>query len=135
MYFRPRFPFLSNGTFSPPPFLSLTITLRCKNEKHPSGPIELDLEAGNLVNTQKYLSTKNIWNIILYLSLIHLCINDSYFIFFVILPCKAYIFENAWNNPFTFEQYLVTQILLFFCQYWPILHMKKVKVDGEIFSE
>ena len=29
--------------------LSLTLTLGCKNEKQPSGPIELDLEAGNLV--------------------------------------------------------------------------------------
>ena len=28
---------------------SLTLTLGCKNEKRPSGPIELDLEAGNLV--------------------------------------------------------------------------------------
>ena len=28
---------------------SLTLTLGCKNEKQPSGPIELDLEAGNLV--------------------------------------------------------------------------------------
>ena len=31
--------------------LSLTLTLGWKNEKRPSGPIELDLEAGNLVNT------------------------------------------------------------------------------------
>ena len=29
--------------------LSLTLTLGRKNEKRPSGPIELDLEAGNLV--------------------------------------------------------------------------------------
>ena len=29
--------------------LSLTLTLGCKNKKRPSGPIELDLEAGNLV--------------------------------------------------------------------------------------
>ena len=29
--------------------LSLTLTLGWKNEKRPSGPIELDLEAGNLV--------------------------------------------------------------------------------------
>ena len=29
--------------------LSLTLTLGWKNEKQPSGPIELDLEAGNLV--------------------------------------------------------------------------------------
>ena len=29
--------------------LSLTLTLGCNNEKWPSGPIELDLEAGNLV--------------------------------------------------------------------------------------
>ena len=29
--------------------LSLTLTLGGKNEKRPSGPIELDLEAGNLV--------------------------------------------------------------------------------------
>ena len=28
---------------------SSTLTLGCKNEKQPSGPIELDLEAGNLV--------------------------------------------------------------------------------------
>ena len=28
---------------------SLTLTLGFKNEKRPSGPIELDLEAGNLV--------------------------------------------------------------------------------------
>ena len=28
---------------------SLTLTLGCKNEKQPSGPIELDLEAGNLI--------------------------------------------------------------------------------------
>ena len=32
---------------------SLTLTLGCKNEKRPSGPIELDLEAGNLVNNLK----------------------------------------------------------------------------------
>ena len=30
--------------------LSLTLTLGWKNEKRPSGPIELDLEAGNLVH-------------------------------------------------------------------------------------
>ena len=30
--------------------LSLTLTLGWKNEKQPSGPIELDLEAGNLVS-------------------------------------------------------------------------------------
>ena len=40
--------------------LSLTLTLGCKNKKQPSGPIELDLEAGNLVtyilrNTCKYI--------------------------------------------------------------------------------
>ena len=29
--------------------LSLTLTLGWKNKKRPSGPIELDLEAGNLV--------------------------------------------------------------------------------------
>ena len=29
--------------------VSLTLTLGWKNEKQPSGPIELDLEAGNLV--------------------------------------------------------------------------------------
>ena len=29
--------------------LSLTLTLGCKNKKQPSGTIELDLEAGNLV--------------------------------------------------------------------------------------
>ena len=29
--------------------LSLTLTLGCKNKKRSSGPIELDLEAGNLV--------------------------------------------------------------------------------------
>ena len=29
--------------------LSLTLTLGCKNKKRPSGPIEVDLEAGNLV--------------------------------------------------------------------------------------
>ena len=29
--------------------LSLTLTLGCKNKKRPSGPLELDLEAGNLV--------------------------------------------------------------------------------------
>ena len=29
--------------------LSLTLTLGWKNEKRPSGPIEFDLEAGNLV--------------------------------------------------------------------------------------
>ena len=34
----------------------LTLTLGCKNEKRPSGPIELDLEAGNLV----YFQGKNI---------------------------------------------------------------------------
>ena len=31
--------------------VSLTLTLGLKNEKQPSGPIELDLEAGNLVST------------------------------------------------------------------------------------
>ena len=30
--------------------LSLTLTLGWKNKKRPSGPIELDLEAGNLVD-------------------------------------------------------------------------------------
>ena len=30
--------------------VSLTLTLGWKNEKRPSGPIELDLEAGNLVD-------------------------------------------------------------------------------------
>ena len=40
--------------------LSLTLTLGWKNEKRPSGPIELDLEADNLVtyilqNTCKYI--------------------------------------------------------------------------------
>ena len=63
--FRPRFPFLS--TSAPPPILSntkkgifynevllkdilsLTLTIGCKNEKQPPGPIELDLEVGNLV--------------------------------------------------------------------------------------
>ena len=29
--------------------LSLTLILGCKNKNQPSGPIELDLEAGNLV--------------------------------------------------------------------------------------
>ena len=29
---------------------SLNLTLGFKNKKRPSGPIELDLEAGNLVN-------------------------------------------------------------------------------------
>ena len=29
--------------------LSLTLTIGCKNEKQPPGPIELDLEVGNLV--------------------------------------------------------------------------------------
>ena len=29
--------------------LSLTLTLGCKTKKQPSGPIEPDLEAGNLV--------------------------------------------------------------------------------------
>ena len=29
-------------------------------------------------NTKKYLGTKNIWNIILYLSMIHLCIHDFF---------------------------------------------------------
>ena len=33
--------------------LSLTLTLGWKNEKRPSGPIELDLEAGNLVISLK----------------------------------------------------------------------------------
>ena len=31
--------------------LSLTLTLGCKNKKRPSDPIELDLEAGNLVQS------------------------------------------------------------------------------------
>ena len=31
----------------------LTLTLGWKNEKRPSGPTELDLEAGNLVYSQK----------------------------------------------------------------------------------
>ena len=37
--------------------LSLTLTLGWKNEKQPSGPIELDLEAGNLVLIQIHLDT------------------------------------------------------------------------------
>ena len=60
--------FLTNGTFNLPPLfckipkkgffynevlikdiLSLTLILECKNKNQPSGPIELDLEAGNLV--------------------------------------------------------------------------------------
>ena len=32
-----------------------TLTLGWKNKKRPSGPTELDLEAGNLVSTKKYL--------------------------------------------------------------------------------
>ena len=36
--------------------LSLTLTLGCKNVKQPSGPIELDLESGNLVSTKEHLS-------------------------------------------------------------------------------
>ena len=32
---------------------SLTLTLGYKNKKRPTGPIELDLEAGNLVNNLK----------------------------------------------------------------------------------
>ena len=34
--------------------LSLTLTLGWKNEKQPSGLIELDLEAGNLVSAYFY---------------------------------------------------------------------------------
>ena len=50
--FRPWFSLLSTDT--PPP-----LTLRCKNEKQPFGPIELDLEAGNLVT--HYISFPNIY--------------------------------------------------------------------------
>ena len=39
-------------------------------------------------NTQKYLGTKNIWNIILYLSMIHLCIHDFYFNFLLLCLVK-----------------------------------------------
>ena len=38
--------------------LSLTLTLGCKNKKRPSGPIELDLEAGNLVWCSKHFNEK-----------------------------------------------------------------------------
>ena len=34
--------------------LSLTLTLGCKNKKRPSGPVKLDLEAGNLVLSNDY---------------------------------------------------------------------------------
>ena len=40
------------------PPLSLTLTLGCKNEKQPSGPIELVLEAGILFNTGKFRFSK-----------------------------------------------------------------------------
>ena len=33
-----------------PTLHSLTLALGCKNKKQPSGPIELDLEEGNLVS-------------------------------------------------------------------------------------
>ena len=54
---RPPFPLLSqiakkfffNDEGHLKDILSLTLTLGWKNEKQPSGPIELDLEAGNLV--------------------------------------------------------------------------------------
>ena len=55
---RPPFPLLSqiakkvffNDEGLPKDMLSLTLTLGGKNKKQPSGPIELDLEAGNLVS-------------------------------------------------------------------------------------
>ena len=47
---------------SAPPLLSLTLTLGCKNEKQPSGPIELDLEAGNLVFALKLNSVAFLQN-------------------------------------------------------------------------
>ena len=49
MHFRPSFPFFSNGTLT-------------KNEKQPSGPIELDLEAGNLVFALKLNSVAFLQN-------------------------------------------------------------------------
>ena len=55
---RPPFPLLSqiakkfffNDEGHLKDILSLTLTLGWKNEKQPSGPIELDLGAGNLVS-------------------------------------------------------------------------------------
>ena len=43
--------------------VSLTLTLGWKNKKWPSGPTELDLEAGNLVSTifQQCFIAKNCW--------------------------------------------------------------------------
>ena len=46
---RVRPPFFSNDEVLRKDILSLTLTLGWKNKKQPSGPIELDLEAGNLV--------------------------------------------------------------------------------------
>ena len=44
--------------------LSLTLTLGWKNEKRPSGPIELDLEAGNIVKILiKHLSREKEFSI------------------------------------------------------------------------
>ena len=58
MAYRPPFPLLSqiakkfffNDEGHLKDILSLTLTLGWKNGKRPSGPIELDLEAGNLVS-------------------------------------------------------------------------------------
>ena len=67
----------------------------------------------SMSNTQKFRYKKNLEHNFVFE---HDTIVYKWFLFqfSVTLPCKAYIFENAWNNPFTLEQDLVTQILLFF---------------------
>ena len=64
MAYRPPFPLLSqiakkfffNDEGHCKDILSLTLTLGWKNKKRPSGPIELDLEAGNFVVILESLS-------------------------------------------------------------------------------
>ena len=46
--------------------VSLTLTLGWKNEKQPYGPIELDLEAGNLVHFNFIFANPKTFPLVLY---------------------------------------------------------------------
>ena len=100
--------------------LSLTLTVGCKNKKQPSSPIELDLEAGNLVLFCKWLNFETLIKCGLYKGLF-MCINITKW---TLLLSILYIFQ--FHNDKTKQQTIVLFTGNSPCYGWIFKNQKKL---------